>query len=528
MVEPALAERQRPRSDAPVPIPQPADAVEPLDEVEEGGARFLFFQVMPGWLVSFTIHLVLIVLLALIPLLVQNKDTKVSFFSGQAVDDVADGDDTISTEEFDFGDPLAPKLDVEVPVPDALQHEFSMAPATESLDTSGFALGDIGAPAGAAMADVSDLAGGKFSNRFGSNRAKAGDRMGASGASEASVKLALEWIAKHQLPDGSWNFNHMLGPGDHRTSGNPGRYDDAVFGATAMALLPFLGVGQTHLDGEYKETIRRGIEFLVKNGEQRNNTLSFFEPQGQMYSHGLATIVLTEAYGMSQDPDLAEPAQQAINFIAYAQDPVGGGWRYVPQQPGDTSVVGWQIMALKSAHMAGLHVDDRTIRGATKFLDSVAGESGSLYGYMRPITLDQRWDYKATSAIGLLCRMYLGWDRGHPGIGRGTEWFESMGPSDGRRVDMYYNYYATQVMFHYGDQRWIAWNERMREFLVSQQDKSEGAERGSWFFPDGDLGAAAGGRLYCTAMAAMTLEVYYRYMPIYDTQKTEEADFPLD
>ena len=95
-----------------------------------------------------------------------------------------------------------------------------------------------------------------------------------------------------------------------------------------------------------------------------------------MYGHGLASIALCEAYGMTKDTGLAEPAQHAVNFIVYAQDPVGGGWRYTPHQPGDTSVLGWQLMALKSAHMAYLNVPPKTIKGAVNFLNSVQGESG--------------------------------------------------------------------------------------------------------------------------------------------------------
>jgi hypothetical protein len=90
---------------------------------------------------------------------------------------------------------------------------------------------------------------------------------------------------------------------------------------------------------------------------------------------------------------------------------------------------------------------------------------------------------------------------------------------------MYYNYYATQVMRHYGGDPWKVWNVAMREYLVRSQ-KQLGHEKGSWYFEGGGHAGSAGGRLYATSMATMILEVYYRHLPIYKKQASEE-DFPL-
>ena len=100
-----------------------------------------------------------------------------------------------------------------------------------------------------------------------------------------------------------------------------------------------------------------------------------------MYSHGLVSIVFCEAYAMTKDSRLAPYAQGSIWFIEDAQDPVGGGWRYMPGQPGDTSAVGWQLMALKSAKLSGLDINKRTYKLASRFLDSVSINSGAFYGY---------------------------------------------------------------------------------------------------------------------------------------------------
>jgi hypothetical protein len=201
------------------------------------------------------------------------------------------------------------------------------------------------------------------------------------------------------------------------------------------------------------------------------------------------------------NPALARAAQQGILFIARAQHQ-GGGWRYTPGMAGDMSVVGWQMMALKSGHLAGLQVPRKTMRQAVAFLDSVQTENGSAYGYTSPHA------GQATTAIGLLCRMYTGWDRRQPGLVGGINRMAAWARPD---QGLYFYYYATQVMHHYGGVSWHQWNLWMRDYLVRTQARG-GSIEGSWSF-NGPHDST--GRLYCTAMAAMTLEVYYRYSPVY-------------
>jgi hypothetical protein len=234
-----------------------------------------------------------------------------------------------------------------------------------------------------------------------------------------------------------------------------------------------------------------------------------------MYGHGICSIALCEAYAMTQDRFLMDPAQAALNFIMYAQDPAGGGWRYSPRTPGDTSVVGWQIMALKSGHLGYLQIHPATIKGAEKFLDFVQADDGAAYGY------DRSGSGPATNAVGLLCRMYMGWQHEDPRLERGVKGLAAIGPQPG---NMYFNYYATQVLCQYEGPLWEdQWNPKMRDMLVDSQSTADGHENGSWAFK-GDHGGDSGGRLYSTAMAAMTLEVYYRYMPLY-SKKSAEDDF---
>lgn len=335
---------------------------------------------------------------------------------------------------------------------------------------------------------------------------------GGTPQSEAAVQRGLKWLAYHQRDDGSWNFNHH-GKRCRGACRNPGS-EASTTAATALALLPFLGAGHTHTSDEYGEVVERGLYYL-------NNKASFEEHgadlrDGTMYGQGLAAIALCEAYAMSGETTLKGLAQQAIDFVVYAQDKKGGGWRYEPGQPGDTTVTGWQLMSLKSAQMANLNIPSPTFFMAQEFLDSVSSEYGSRYGYLTSANPG-----KTTTAIGLLCRMYTGWHRSRPALIRGAKLLEEWGPS---KTDMYFNYYATQVLCHFNGPQWERWNPKMREYLIATQATS-GHEAGSWYFPDrhGDKG----GRLYNTAMAVMTLEVYYRYMPLYDREAIgEDAEDP--
>jgi hypothetical protein len=295
----------------------------------------------------------------------------------------------------------------------------------------------------------------------------------------------------------------------------------ATNAATALALLPMLGAGQTHIEGQYKDTIKAGLASLIQNMRVKKEdglpTGSWHEPKGRMYSHGLATIAVCEAYAMTKDPDLLQPAQLALNYLVRAQDQRGGGWRYEPRQPGDTSVVGWCLMGLKSGRMGNLTVPPVVFAGANKFLDSVSTDEGAFYGYDRPSGKKNA----TRTSIGLLCRMYLGWPKTHPGIVQGIEYLDKEGP----RVDqLYYSYYGTQVMRHYGGNYWENWNKRMRDPLVSKQ-VMEGADAGSWDPVGGH--SEEGGRLYQTSLATMILEVYYRHLPLYSDKSLSEEDFEI-
>ena len=237
-----------------------------------------------------------------------------------------------------------------------------------------------------------------------------------------------------------------------------------------------------------------------------------------LYSHAIATMALCEAYGISGDPTLRRPAERALRFIVQAQSAETGGWRYNPGQAGDTSVFGWNIFAIRSARLAGIAVPKNVLRGCKFYLDSVASDSTKvLYSYMpgRPVTA-------VMTAEALLSRQYMGWPRDYPPLIKGAKHIAiDLEQSDERNI--YYWYYATQLLHNMQNQDWKRWNMRVREGLIAMQVKGDGCDRGSWdpVSPQPDRWARSGGRLFLTALSMLTLEVYYRYLPLYQPSDTD-------
>jgi hypothetical protein len=377
------------------------------------------------------------------------------------------------------------------------------------------AVGEIGGygPKGLPLA-------GTFYGRSGATREYALREGGGTGESEAAVARGLKWLARNQSQDGHWAID-----GAFKDKGTP---NDVA--GTAFGLLPFLAGGKAHklLKGQkasenpYDKTVMRGLEFLKRRQDPRKGDFG-----GGMYAHGLATIAMCEAYGMTQDPNLRPYAQKAVNFIVFAQHPSNGGWRYAPGQEGDTSVTGWQVMALKSAQMAGLVVPSQTMQKAIYYLNSCMDSSNKGYGYTGVGSTP------TMSAVGLLCRQYLqSWGPQKLEMIEGVKnHIRSHQPTKTNLPQIggcYFYYYATQVMHHYGGEAWKEWNKGMREALIATQDRDQSkATHGSWN-SQGHAHANAGGRLMVTSLNLLTLEVYYRYLPLYYRDAGMKAEAALN
>jgi hypothetical protein len=332
---------------------------------------------------------------------------------------------------------------------------------------------------------------------------------GGNAATENAVQLGLDWLKKNQRKDGSWSLS--------------GPYKDGCdtenrIAATAMAMLAFQGAGNTHKKGRFKEELNRAKKWLLKQRATKGKRQGgFYEARNAFfkgidnhtfYTNGMATMAVCELYAMTRDESLKYPAQEAIDFLMRNQNP-DGGWRYIRDTESDTSVTGWIVMALQSAKMAGLRVDDEVFASIGDFLDSVQSDYGSRYAYQTG-----QVDTLSMTAEGLLCRQYMGWPRDHQPLLTGvTHLLDN--PIDVQEPNLYYWYYATQVLHHMEGDFWREWNVVMRKRLPARQE-TQGKERGSWA-PYDDRWAEYSGRLFSTCFNIYMLEVYYRHLPLYSS-----------
>lgn len=524
----ATVSRQGPRRVAAALVHRGARA-RVRDIHEKGEAAVVWgdlFKELPSWLVSLVFHLVLMLLLALwtvewksegIDVVLETMPREDIFATAISEDHVAGDSGTLEDvllESFEFEDggaidPLEAIEDILSPADPGLAPDVPKMPG-DTLVRVGELPSDFRSPSTEWQEPVTRM----FQGRNPQARTQTVLQEGGTSETEAAVARGLKFLLRHQRQDGSWSLHrfHKTEDCDETCRGHGSTHSDVA--ATALSLLPFLGAGQTHQEGEYAAEIFRGLKWLVEqqkeNGDLRDG--------GQMYAHGQAAIALCEAYALSGDQELRQPAQTALNYIVRAQHRVrggrGGGWRYNPGEAGDTSVVGWQLMALKSGQMAYLHVPAKTFEGAGTFLDSVVADQakiGAEYTYQ-----PGGRSSPAMTAEALLCRQYLGWSHDEPGLRWGVEYLLDRLP-DAEKPNVYYWYYATQVMHHYGGQEWEKWNRKMRQMLVDLQE-TKGHAAGSWAprgrGVNGGL-SERGGRIYMTALAICILEVYYRHMPIY-------------
>lgn len=394
--------------------------------------------------------------------------------------------------------------------------------------------------------------------------------------SERAVEAGLKWLSLHQLPDGGWAFdleerdrNEQVGycqgqctntfptssgASNYRRSLHPSR-----MAATALALLPFLGAGYTHQHSEqvnniYQKTVHAGLEYLKYGTRSSENGYDFRNGllgQG-MYIQGIVTLTFCEAYEMTSDNALKQYAQEGLRFIEAAQRE-DGGWRYHARQDndylkdisGDTTVTGWQMLALKSGISAGLQVRTSVLYKVTYFLDHVQHKEGNLYHYLPIKNETGMHKMVSTTAVGLLLRLYLGWTMEKSGMKKGvsqlTAWIteenrnwqlaqsgkvnfrrgdriiEFFGQtSGGKRLyvhNLYFSYYAMLVLHNLGGSDWHRSFKIVRDFLIETQS-NQGHETGSWLFYDQYLND--GGRLLNTTLALLILETPYRYLPMYN------------
>ncbi len=355
-------------------------------------------------------------------------------------------------------------------------------------------------------------------------------REGGSEGTEEAVRAALEWLRRHQAPDGSWSSDKFVeqcrtrcasrdvGRGDGRGE----RWYDV--GVTGLAVLAFAGYGHTHVDGvfpEYVECLRRAVRWLKRQQVRSNDPAESGRYGGTgghwPYNHAIATMAMSELLVMSRDViGLGRSVEDAVELILHSQNP-GAAWRYeVRDGDNDTSVTGWMILALKAARNAPIDIEarryDLAFEDALRFIRSVTDDEGRA-GYQRRGNFRTR--LHCMTSVAVLGRLFAGESREGIDIRRGVDVCMLDLPrwNEGERgaINMYHWYYASYALFQYGGTPWRRWNIAMKHALLQSQRRG-GEEDGSWD-PIGDWGPR-GGRVYSTAIGAMTLEVYYRFLRV--------------
>ena len=340
---------------------------------------------------------------------------------------------------------------------------------------------------------------------------------GGGGQIDEAVLAGLHWLVKVQQPTGAWHFS-----GPFLQSSTRDR-DDAL-AATAMALLAFQGYGVTPdsnhpLPVEFARSVRRGWDWLLR---QQNPDGSFVSPSAsdnnRFYTHGLCTIALCELLIMTGDETYRERAQRAIDYCVQHQSIRSGGWRYLPDrfsEQSDVSVTGWIVMALKTGQAAGLTIPAETFDRVMSFLDTMM--KGNQYMYR----LEEPEPRISMTAEALYCRILLGWKRSNPRLAAGVQLLLDFPPSflEYYQRDVYYWFFATQTLYHYGGDEWQMWHSLIRTQLLQHQERS-GTEAGSWnpHRPARDIWGTQYGRLYTTCMSLYILEVYYQHKPIFSEE----------
>jgi hypothetical protein len=369
--------------------------------------------------------------------------------------------------------------------------------------------------------------GGRYGTRFG-GKIKA-IQIGGGGGTEDAVLAALRWLARHQNPDGSWSTKGYTVRCSQACTPNPG-HDDFDAGNTGLSLLAFLGAGYSHLSKDvydgicFGDVVRRGLQWMMSN-QDPEGCIGSRSVQKYMYNHLLCSLALCEGYGLTGSKLFKDQAQKAVDFTVAAQNP-GKGWRYSYKcGDNDSSVTGWAVMVLKSAEISGLSLPPSGYTGARAWFDETTTADYGRVGYTAANTgkvfipgMNEHFDHnEALTAIGVMSRIFMDKQKDARQANGADLLLRNKPAWQGNAVDFYYWYYASLALFQFdgpSGAKWKSWNEPMKKALVDHQNvKSSGCRSGSW--EPVDRWSCEGGRVYATAINALTLEVYYRYANVF-------------
>jgi squalene cyclase len=306
------------------------------------------------------------------------------------------------------------------------------------------------------------------------------DKVKMDEQTKAAVAKALKWLKDQQNADGSWG-------------------NTTKTAMTSFALLAFMANGHVPNQGTYGPEVSKGIRYLLACSREVDGYL-LGPSGGNMYCHGMATLALTQAFGMTGDEDVKKVLKKAVELIVRSQNHEGG-WRYDPSPTGaDISVTIMQVMALRGAKDSGLNVPDKTISNAIEYINKCYDKRSGGYRY-QPYSSGPGY---ARTAAGV-CVLYLGGKYDKEEIKKAVEFMERVG--DDQQHYWYGHYYAAHALNQVGGDIWEQYYKRMRNTLLARQKSS-----GEWYEPRRE---AAYGPVYHTSIAVLILSVPTHYLPIY-------------
>jgi len=498
-----------------------------------------------GWSMSLAIHAILLLLLTFIVIadriLEEPIPIKTAFteqppiIKEEVIKEVEFKEVEITIDDVVVEQPVVNQLDVVVEEVNLTEDDTEVTAeakgreeAVSSSENGGqAAFMNIGAGGGGA---------GMMGSRTGGAKKRALVGGGGSRATETTVDRALQWFARHQSPNGQWDVDgYQINCQDAGPKCEPGTDhtgSDGDVASTGYAVLAFLGGGYDHrTPNRYRRVVKNGLSWLVQSQNQEGG----WGDKNRNYENGIATMALAEAFAMTNDPVLREPAQRAVDFLKSRQidgdNGYGGlGWDYkTSDSRNDMSVSGWVIMALKSAKAGDLDVGN-SMEGAKlmfeKAWNSTNNNGEGINDYYKdrsgyPYTWNSKTD-KADrpnrTAIGLCIGVFLG-------HGAGDIMMETMANDVMARMregdadyqlntyptNTYYLYYSALAIFQVGGERWDEYNKKMIDVLLKSQHTNGGCFDGSWDYEGTRFHGNKTGRLLSTAYNALSLQVYYRY-----------------
>ena len=329
---------------------------------------------------------------------------------------------------------------------------------------------------------------------------------------EAATERGLRWLAANQNDNGSWTGGVGYKLNDrYRTT----REGDGHVGVTSLAGIAFLGGGHLPGRGEHGRTLDRCVDYVLSCV----NDDGYISRGGtRMYSHAFSTLFLAEVYGMSHREDVRIRLQKAIDFIVKSQNDEGG-WRYQPlARDSDMSIVVCQVLALRAARNIGIRVPKSTVDRAIRYVVDSAVKGGSgrrmdRWGGLGTFSYQRQARSRTTfplTAAGVTALNGLGIysdeliDRGVDYLNSEFDRCNHQYGISGHYFFWYGHYYGVQAMYTKGGNDWKNYFTRLRTFLLKRQRPD-----GSW------MNSTGPGEAFSTAMACLTLEIPYDFLPIF-------------